>query len=114
MIPQHKVNQISECATKLKYALFPWCLAFFFSFFIAAADFLLIWFQLPQQENLFDCGLFLLHYVELFLEQAPVNFSPAGITESSKFVSYHLEPLDLNLFCRRFHCPCAYASGVAL
>ncbi|PIN06512.1 Sentrin-specific cysteine protease (Ulp1 family) [Handroanthus impetiginosus] len=27
--------------------------------------------QLPQQENLFDCGLFLLHYAELFLEQAP-------------------------------------------
>ncbi|CAA0807364.1 Cysteine proteinases superfamily protein [Striga hermonthica] len=24
--------------------------------------------QLPQQENLFDCGLFLLHYAELFLE----------------------------------------------
>ncbi|KAI3445786.1 hypothetical protein Pfo_002451 [Paulownia fortunei] len=30
--------------------------------------------QLPQQENLFDCGLFLLHYAELFLEQA-TNFS---------------------------------------
>ncbi|GFP86806.1 probable ubiquitin-like-specific protease 2a [Phtheirospermum japonicum] len=28
---------------------------------------------LPQQENWFDCGLFLLHYAELFLEQAP-NF----------------------------------------
>ncbi|KAL6517607.1 hypothetical protein OROMI_033308 [Orobanche minor] len=26
--------------------------------------------QLPQQENFFDCGLFLLHYAELFLEQA--------------------------------------------
>ncbi|KAL9170274.1 hypothetical protein ABFS82_04G134200 [Erythranthe guttata] len=26
--------------------------------------------QLPQQENWFDCGLFLLHYAELFLEQA--------------------------------------------
>ncbi|KAK6156725.1 hypothetical protein DH2020_010973 [Rehmannia glutinosa] len=26
--------------------------------------------QMPQQENLFDCGLFLLHYAELFLEQA--------------------------------------------
>ncbi|KAK6136242.1 hypothetical protein DH2020_030005 [Rehmannia glutinosa] len=25
---------------------------------------------LPQQENLFDCGLFLLHYAELFLEHA--------------------------------------------
>ncbi|XP_058101281.1 uncharacterized protein LOC131245687 [Magnolia sinica] len=32
--------------------------------------------KLPQQENPFDCGLFLLHYVELFLKEAPVNFSP--------------------------------------
>ncbi|XP_058103919.1 uncharacterized protein LOC131247947 isoform X2 [Magnolia sinica] len=32
--------------------------------------------ELPQQENSFDCGLFLLHYVELFLKEAPVNFSP--------------------------------------
>ncbi|XP_073045609.1 probable ubiquitin-like-specific protease 2B isoform X2 [Primulina eburnea] len=30
--------------------------------------------QLPQQENFFDCGLFLLHYAELFLRQA-ANFS---------------------------------------
>ncbi|KAL7119308.1 hypothetical protein ACP275_02G055300 [Erythranthe tilingii] len=35
-------------------------------------DFVLL--QLPQQENWFDCGLFLLHYAELFLEQAS-NFS---------------------------------------
>ncbi|CAH9084628.1 unnamed protein product [Cuscuta epithymum] len=32
--------------------------------------------KLPQQDNLFDCGLFLLHYVELFVEQAPINFNP--------------------------------------
>lgn len=32
--------------------------------------------ELPQQENSFDCGLFLLHYVERFLEEAPVEFSP--------------------------------------
>ncbi|KAM0945644.1 putative Ulp1 peptidase [Dioscorea sansibarensis] len=29
-----------------------------------------------EQENSFDCGLFLLHYVELFLKEAPVDFSP--------------------------------------
>ncbi|XP_031128893.1 probable ubiquitin-like-specific protease 2A [Ipomoea triloba] len=53
--------------------------------------------KLPQQENLFDCGLFLLHYVELFLEQAPVNFSPAGITESSKFLSKDwFQPKDVS------------------
>lgn len=43
--------------------------------------------QLPQQENSFDCGLFLLHYVELFLEEAPVNFSPFRITKLCNFVS---------------------------
>ncbi|XP_073287104.1 probable ubiquitin-like-specific protease 2A isoform X2 [Primulina huaijiensis] len=30
--------------------------------------------QLPQQENFFDCGLFLLHYAELFIQLA-ANFS---------------------------------------
>lgn len=48
--------------------------------------------QLPQQENSFDCGLFLLHYVELFLEEAPVNFNPFKISKFSTFVS-HLFPL---------------------
>ncbi|KAB2603334.1 hypothetical protein D8674_004339 [Pyrus ussuriensis x Pyrus communis] len=43
--------------------------------------------KLPQQENSFDCGLFLLHYVECFLEEAPVNFSPLEITKSSKFLT---------------------------
>ncbi|KAL4362506.1 hypothetical protein GQ457_04G003530 [Hibiscus cannabinus] len=32
--------------------------------------------ELPQQENSFDCGLFLLHYMELFLHQASTNFCP--------------------------------------
>ncbi|CAJ2641114.1 unnamed protein product [Trifolium pratense] len=31
---------------------------------------------LPQQENSFDCGLFLLHYLELFLAEAPLTFNP--------------------------------------
>ncbi|XP_010277496.1 PREDICTED: probable ubiquitin-like-specific protease 2B [Nelumbo nucifera] len=43
--------------------------------------------ELPQQENSFDCGLFLLHYVELFLEDAPVNFNPFRITRFSSFLS---------------------------
>lgn len=43
--------------------------------------------QLPQQQNSFDCGLFLLHYAELFLEEAPLNFNPFKITKLSKFVS---------------------------
>uniref|UniRef100_A0A6N2MI07 Ubiquitin-like protease family profile domain-containing protein n=1 Tax=Salix viminalis TaxID=40686 RepID=A0A6N2MI07_SALVM len=43
--------------------------------------------ELPQQGNLYDCGLFLLHYVELFLEEAPIDFSPFKITEFSNFVS---------------------------
>ncbi|KAF3435089.1 hypothetical protein FNV43_RR22176 [Rhamnella rubrinervis] len=43
--------------------------------------------ELPQQENTFDCGLFLLHYVELFLKQAPLNFRPSNISEFSNFLN---------------------------
>ncbi|XP_027158744.1 probable ubiquitin-like-specific protease 2A isoform X2 [Coffea eugenioides] len=38
-----------------------------------------------KQENSFDCGLFLLYYVERFLQQAPVNFNP--YTEASNFLN---------------------------
>ncbi|XP_055816090.1 probable ubiquitin-like-specific protease 2A isoform X2 [Solanum dulcamara] len=58
--------------------------------------------ELPQQGNSFDCGLFLLHYVELFLEQAPVNFSLSLISASSKFLSenwFSTEDVD----CKREH-----------
>nr|XP_043640297.1 probable ubiquitin-like-specific protease 2B isoform X2 [Erigeron canadensis] len=43
--------------------------------------------ELPQQPNSFDCGLFLLHYVELFLEQAPIYFNPFKITKSVNFLN---------------------------
>ncbi|OVA10483.1 Peptidase C48 [Macleaya cordata] len=43
--------------------------------------------ELPQQENSFDCGLFLLHYVERFLEDAPVHFSPFKIEKCSNFLN---------------------------
>ncbi|XP_062082613.1 probable ubiquitin-like-specific protease 2A isoform X3 [Humulus lupulus] len=43
--------------------------------------------ELPQQENLFDCGIFLLHYVELFLEEAPLEFSLFNISKFSKFLT---------------------------
>ncbi|MBA0842659.1 hypothetical protein Goarm_002469, partial [Gossypium armourianum] len=46
--------------------------------------------ELPQQENSFDCGLFLLHYVERFLLQAPINFSPSKTTGSSNFLIYEI------------------------
>ncbi|PQM34865.1 hypothetical protein Pyn_08273 [Prunus yedoensis var. nudiflora] len=49
-----------------------------------------LWFvplELPQQENSFDCGLFLLHYLELFLVEAPVYFSPFKITKLSNFLN---------------------------
>ncbi|CAH2038454.1 unnamed protein product [Thlaspi arvense] len=42
--------------------------------------------ELPQQENSFDCGLFLLHYLELFLAEAPQNFSPFTIYNASNFL----------------------------
>ncbi|KAF9679043.1 hypothetical protein SADUNF_Sadunf07G0099000 [Salix dunnii] len=43
--------------------------------------------ELPQQENSYDCGLFVLHYAERFLEEAPANFSPFKITEFSNFLN---------------------------
>ncbi|XVE49475.1 hypothetical protein DITRI_Ditri01bG0085200 [Diplodiscus trichospermus] len=48
--------------------------------------------ELPQQENSFDCGLFLLHYVELFLLQAPTDFCPSKITGSSNFLTMNWFP----------------------
>ncbi|KAL3619599.1 hypothetical protein CASFOL_034511 [Castilleja foliolosa] len=42
--------------------------------------------ELPQQQNSYDCGLFLLHYVEIFLEEVPANFSIYQIASSSKFL----------------------------
>ncbi|KAI3922111.1 hypothetical protein MKX01_005800 [Papaver californicum] len=43
--------------------------------------------EVPQQENSYDCGLFLLHYVECFLQEAPVNFSPFDIAKDSTFLN---------------------------
>ncbi|KAE9603835.1 putative Ulp1 peptidase [Lupinus albus] len=42
---------------------------------------------LPQQENSFDCGLFLLHYLELFLAEAPSNFNPFKLSKFSNFLN---------------------------
>ncbi|XP_050375868.1 probable ubiquitin-like-specific protease 2B isoform X2 [Argentina anserina] len=43
--------------------------------------------ELPQQENTYDCGLFLLHYLELFLEEAPAIFNPFNINKFSTFLN---------------------------
>lgn len=43
--------------------------------------------ELPQQDNSFDCGLFLLHYVELFLMDVPSSFNPLKIDVHSSFLS---------------------------
>ncbi|KAJ9538054.1 hypothetical protein OSB04_030787 [Centaurea solstitialis] len=32
--------------------------------------------EVPQQQNSYDCGLFMLHYMELFVKQAPIDFNP--------------------------------------
>ncbi|KAL0744934.1 hypothetical protein Bca101_101039 [Brassica carinata] len=45
-----------------------------------------IFVPVPQQENSYDCGLFLLHYLELFLAEAPQNFSPFKIHNASNFL----------------------------
>ncbi|KAM7253085.1 hypothetical protein ACFE04_025703 [Oxalis oulophora] len=48
--------------------------------------------ELPQQENSFDCGLFLLHYLECFLADAPENFNPFKIDKSSNFLNANWFP----------------------
>ncbi|KAB2045151.1 hypothetical protein ES319_D01G140800v1 [Gossypium barbadense] len=54
--------------------------------------------ELPQQENSFDCGLFLLHYLELFLAEAPPNFNPFKINKFSKFLNLDwFPPTDASL-----------------
>ncbi|CAI9259946.1 unnamed protein product [Lactuca saligna] len=54
--------------------------------------------ELPQQQNSFDCGLFLLHYVELFLEEAPLHFNPFKITNSFNFLNMDwFPPADASL-----------------
>lgn len=42
--------------------------------------------ELPQQENYSDCGLFLLHYAELFIAEAPADFSPFMINKFENFL----------------------------
>lgn len=42
--------------------------------------------ELPQQENCSDCGLFLLHYAELFIAEAPANFNPFRINKFDYFL----------------------------
>eukprot|EP00850_Spirogloea_muscicola_P008090 SM000042S15357 [mRNA] locus=s42:515254:520518:- [translate_table: standard] len=39
----------------------------------------------PQQPNAYDCGCFLLHYVELFLQSAPPQFRPEDIDRLNLF-----------------------------
>lgn len=48
--------------------------------------------EVPQQENFYDCGLFLLHFVERFLEEAPLNFNPLTLSKLSNFLNTHWFP----------------------
>ncbi|MED6157021.1 hypothetical protein PIB30_019505 [Stylosanthes scabra] len=48
--------------------------------------------ELPQQENFYDCGIFLLHYVECFLSEAPANFNPFKTTKISNFLTSNWFP----------------------
>ncbi|CAK8530321.1 unnamed protein product [Lathyrus sativus] len=54
--------------------------------------------ELPQQGDLYDCGLFLLHYVECFLGEAPIKFNPFNITKYSNFLTSNwFPPLEASL-----------------
>ncbi|CAM8937677.1 unnamed protein product [Rhodiola kirilowii] len=41
--------------------------------------------EVPQQQNSFDCGLFLLHFVERFLEHASFSFDPLTCIDKDWF-----------------------------
>eukprot|EP01018_Ginkgo_biloba_P015078 Gb_04525 [translate_table: standard] len=43
--------------------------------------------EVPQQNNFCDCGLFLLHYVEMFLSEAPAEFNLLQLQDSPKFLT---------------------------
>ena len=44
--------------------------------------------KVPQQDNQHDCGIYLLHYVEVFLKVAPMRFNMRSIRNSEpNFVS---------------------------
>ncbi|KAG6548106.1 hypothetical protein Mapa_010386 [Marchantia paleacea] len=41
--------------------------------------------QVPQQDNESDCGLFLLHYIQCFLQEAPARFKLSDLESSNLF-----------------------------
>lgn len=43
--------------------------------------------EVPQQNNYHDCGLFLLHYVEMFLRQVPTTFSLPQLANTTYFLT---------------------------
>ncbi|KAG6767495.1 hypothetical protein POTOM_028700 [Populus tomentosa] len=50
--------------------------------------------ELPQQENSYDCGLFVLHYVERFLEEAPIMDPSAQlVTSCGDYCTFLTSPL---------------------
>ncbi|XP_058786266.1 probable ubiquitin-like-specific protease 2B isoform X2 [Vicia villosa] len=53
---------------------------------------------LPQQDNSYDCGLFLLHYLELFLAEAPLTFNPFKLTKFSNFSLIWIWPDIASIF----------------
>lgn len=60
--------------------------------------------EAPQQDNCYDCGLFLLHYVEMFLRDAPAKFNLMQLKcRVSKFLSRDwFLPAEASLL-KRFH-----------
>lgn len=56
--------------------------------------------DVPQQTNFCDCGLFLLHYLELFMKQAPAKVSHLPEDRSLSFINHSwFEPADAS--CKR-------------
>lgn len=59
--------------------------------------------EVPQQNNMYDCGLFLLHYVEMFLKAAPTTFSLSELENTTYFLSNDwFVPAEASLL-KRYH-----------
>lgn len=59
--------------------------------------------EVPQQNNMYDCGLFLLHYVEMFLRQAHTTFSLSQLENTAYFLTNDwFVPAEASLL-KRYH-----------
>ena len=42
--------------------------------------------QVPQQKNEYDCGLFVLYFIERFIEEAPERLQKKDLTNNQRVI----------------------------